>query len=122
MRKVLTWWAQRPLQHESTYGIRAYRHNAVLLNHRDVEVSHVVSAVLNVNQTLEEGWPLYMQTGADDEYAEVYLQPGYMALYEGARLRHGRPIRFRGDEFAMVFTHNRPMDFFARHRYEHDEL
>jgi hypothetical protein len=34
---------------------------------------------------------------------EVYLQPGEMVLYEGAWLRHGRPMRFKGDEFANIF-------------------
>lgn len=42
---------------------------------------------------------------------EVYLQPGQMVLYEGAWLRHGRPMRFKGDMFANIFTHFSPIDW-----------
>ena len=31
----------------------------------------------------------------DGRLGEVYLQPGEMVLYEGAWLRHGRPMRFK---------------------------
>eukprot|EP00928_Gymnodinium_smaydae_P086352 TRINITY_DN7040_c0_g2_i1.p1 TRINITY_DN7040_c0_g2~~TRINITY_DN7040_c0_g2_i1.p1 ORF type:complete len:430 (+),score=22.47 TRINITY_DN7040_c0_g2_i1:45-1334(+) len=118
VRKVLTAWVGRPLQHEATYGIRVYHENAVLLNHRDVPTTHFVSAVLQINQTAEEGWPLYIETQRDPiKYAEVYLQPGYMALYEGVRLKHGRPLRFNGTEFAMIFTHNRPIDYYPDTHY-----
>jgi len=40
---------------------------------------------------------------------EVYLQPGQVVLYEGAWLRHGRPQRFKGDNFANVFVHYAPV-------------
>ena len=30
---------------------------SVLLTHRDVETTHIISAVLNINQTMDEGWP-----------------------------------------------------------------
>jgi hypothetical protein len=119
VRSVLTWWVGKPLQHEATYGIRVYHRNAVLLNHRDVPTTHFISAVLQVEQNAEEGWPLFVETRRDPlQYSEVYLQPGYMALYEGVRLKHGRPMRFNGTDFAMVFTHNRPIDFYPQNRYE----
>ena len=37
------------------------------------------------------------------------MQPGQMLLYEGARLVHGRPMRFNGTEFANMFTHFVPL-------------
>lgn len=30
---------------------------------------------------------------------QVYMQPGEMVLYEGARIHHGRPMRLKGNEF-----------------------
>jgi len=118
VQRVLTWWTGKPLQHEATYGIRVYHRNAVLLTHRDVPTTHFISAVLQINQTAEEGWPLHIETQRKPmRYAEVYLQPGYMALYEGVRLQHGRPMRFNGSEFAMAFTHNRLIDYFPQNGY-----
>ena len=30
---------------------------------------------------------------------------------QGAWLRHGRPMRFKGDEFANIFSHFKPLDW-----------
>ena len=40
------------------------------------------------------GWPLEVLLPGG-RVGEVYLQPGEMVLYEGAWLRHGRPMRFK---------------------------
>merc|ERR1712083_637479 len=50
--------------------------------------------------------------------AEVYLKPGEMVLYEGTWLRHGRPMRLKGDEFANIFTHFAPLDWKGQFPYE----
>ena len=42
--------------------------------------------------------------------ALVYLQPGDMVLYEGAYFKHGRPMRFKGNMFANIFTHFAPFE------------
>merc|ERR1712187_527940 len=82
----------------------------MLINHLDRKDTHVVSAVLQVAQQDDEesGWPLEVRHPHKDGAFEVYLQPGQMVLYEGARLLHGRPMRFRGDEFANLFLHFAP--------------
>ena len=49
-------------------------------------------------------------TLSDMGCGEVYLQPGGMVLYEGARFIHGRPMRFNGTNFANIFSHFRPLD------------
>merc|ERR1711879_377368 len=54
------------------------------------------------------GWPIEVVHPHVPGLKEVYLQPGEMVLYEGARLQHGRPKRFDGDEFGNVFVHFRP--------------
>lgn len=52
--------------------------------------------VLQVHQEVDEdgGWPLEVLL-PHGRVGEVYLQPGEMVLYEGAWLRHGRPMRFK---------------------------
>jgi len=36
---------------------------------------------------------------------ELCLKPGQMLLYEGAKLLHGRPTPFEGENYANVFVH-----------------
>lgn len=112
MKQVLQWWTQRTLKHTSTFGIRVYRRDAMLINHVDRADTHLASAVIQVAQECDEGWPLEVLTPGGTTI-EVYLQPGEMVLYEGARLFHGRPMRFQGSEFANVFTHFQPTTWVA---------
>eukprot|EP00040_Diaphanoeca_grandis_P023058 m.124870 g.124870 ORF g.124870 m.124870 type:complete len:542 (+) comp29086_c0_seq6:334-1959(+) len=112
MRSILQWWCGLQLRHTSTYGLRIYRRGSVLTNHVDIMETHLASAVLQVAQTVDEdgGWPLEVLL-PNKTVGEVYLQPGEMVLYEGAWIRHGRPMRFKGDEFANIFTHFSPIDW-----------
>mmetsp|Transcript_904 Transcript_904/g.2169 ORF Transcript_904/g.2169 Transcript_904/m.2169 type:complete len:437 (+) Transcript_904:42-1352(+) len=112
MHRVLEWWTQQPLRHTSTFGIRVYRRHAMLINHVDRYDTHIASAVMQVGQSVDEngGWPLEVHSESGDAY-EVYLQPGELVLYEGGKLKHGRPMRFRGEEFGNVFTHFAPLDW-----------
>ena len=50
----------------------------------------------------------------DARVVEVYLQPGEMVLYEGARIKHGRPMRFKGEIFGNIFTHFAPIDYIRK--------
>jgi len=108
MQPVLEWWIRAKLKHSSTYGIRVYRQNAMMINHFDLCSTHLASAVLQVAQQTDEGWPLEV-VQENGERSEIYLQPGEMVLYEGAKLRHGRPKRFHGKEFANIFVHYSPV-------------
>lgn len=114
LMKIFAAWAGRnDLVHTSTFGIRRYPDGFVLLNHVDMFPTHFVSAVLQVDQEgVKEGWPLEVVFNATHR-AEVYLQPGEIVLYEGARLRHGRPMRFNGTSFSNVFVHGERFDLFC---------
>jgi len=113
MQEVLEWWTQKHLKHTLTGGIRIYRRGAMVVNHMDRKHSHIVSAVLQVHQVTDKngGWPFEVLHPHRSGVTEVYLQPGEMLLYEGARLEHGRPMRFRGEEFANAFSHFIPADY-----------
>ena len=112
MQQVLQWWTKVRLRHTSTFGVRVYRRDSMLINHVDRMDTHLASAVLQIHQEVDDdgGWPLEVLL-PDGRAAEVYLQPGEMVLYEGAWLRHGRPMRFKGTEFANVFSHFAPLDW-----------
>jgi len=112
MQQVMQWWTQMRVRHTSTYGVRIYRRGSMLINHVDRGDTHLASAVMQVAQDVDEngGWPLEVLLG-NKSVGEVYLQPGEIVLYEGAWLRHGRPMRFRGNEFANIFTHFAPFEW-----------
>jgi len=110
MRQILEWWTGLKLRHTSTFGVRVYRRGSALINHVDRMDTHLASAVIQIYQDADRGWPLELYL-PNRTVAEVYLQPGELVLYEGAWLRHGRPMRFQGTEFANVFSHFAPPDW-----------
>lgn len=110
MQAVLQWWSKMKLKHTATFGARVYRRGSMLVNHVDRQDTHLASAVLQVSQDVDPngGWPLEVVHPHFAGRKEVYLQPGEMVLYEGARLHHGRPMRLKGDEFGNIFSHFAP--------------
>jgi len=109
MQQVLEWWAKQPLEHTTTFGLRIYRRGSMLINHLDRKDTHLASAVIQVGARADVGWPLEVIHPHKPGLMEVYLQPGEMVLYEGARVTHGRPMRFQGDMFGNIFSHFRPL-------------
>ncbi len=86
------------------YGVREYRRGSVLKEHRDRLVTHEASAILNIDQEVSDDWPLIIEDHHCRRHS-VVLKPGEMVLYEGARLRHGRPSALNGTRYANVFVH-----------------
>lgn len=112
MKQILEWWTKTRLKHTATFGARIYHRGAMLINHVDRQDTHVASAVLQVSQSgMDEngGWPLEILHPHHPGRLEVYMQPGEMVLYEGARIHHGRPMRLKGDSFGNIFSHFSPM-------------
>ena len=58
--------------------------------HVDTVGTHVVSAIINVDQEVDEDWRLLILDHEDREHW-VTMEPGDMLLYESAKLLHGRP-------------------------------
>ena len=58
--------------------------------HVDTLSTHVVSAIINIDQEVSTPWKLLI---LDHNYGEheLEMQPGDMVLYESAKLLHGRP-------------------------------
>jgi prolyl 4-hydroxylase len=98
----------------------------MLINHLDIEYTHLASAVIQVGQKVDPngGWPLeVMNPDGTGALTEVYLQEGEMVLYEGARLKHGRPMRFRGEQFGNIFSHFAPYKWKGLNvPYEHEKF
>jgi hypothetical protein len=77
---------------------------AVLKKHTDGFETRIISAILNIDQDVDEPWALQIDDHSGKEH-EVFLQPGEMCLYESAILRHGRVKPFKGNYFANLFVH-----------------
>lgn len=69
-----------------------YTNGSVLRMHVDTVNTHVVSAIINVDQDVEKDWPLLILDHNDAEH-NLVMKPGDMVLYESAKLLHGRPGR-----------------------------
>jgi prolyl 4-hydroxylase len=79
--------------------LRRYTNGSILRMHVDTASTHVVSAIINVDQkgfdspnSAAINWPVLI---LDHEYNEhrINMEPGDMLLYESAKLLHGRPGR-----------------------------
>lgn len=110
LKPMLEAWSNTELEPTYVYGIRIYRDQAVLKMHRDRVDTHIISAIINVDQEVREDWPLVIE---DNYYRQhhVSLEPGDIVFYEGARLEHGRPIPLQGDSYANIFTHFKPVGY-----------
>jgi len=110
MKPKMEKWCGKKLDPTYVYGIREYKKGAILKLHRDRFDTHIISAIINVAQQVNEDWPLVIE---DNYYRShnVLLAPGDVVFYEGARLMHGRPIAFDGTSFANIFCHFKPIDY-----------
>jgi prolyl 4-hydroxylase len=91
----------------SLYGIRIYKEGAVLASHVD-RLPLVSSAIINVDQDLDEPWPLEV-IGHDGVAVNVTMEPGDLVLYESHSILHGRPFPLKGRFMANVFIHFEPV-------------
>lgn len=107
LQPVLEEWSGVPLEFTALYGFRLYHNNSRLANHVDRPDTHIISAIINVDQSVDEPWPLYMKAN-DGSVKAVYMEPGDLVLYESATCAHGRPNPLKGDYYANFFLHYKP--------------
>ncbi|MCH9698009.1 MAG: 2OG-Fe(II) oxygenase [Gammaproteobacteria bacterium] len=110
MKPIMEHWCGAELEPTYVYGIRVYKEHAVLKQHRDRLETHIISAIINVDQDVDDDWPLVID---DNSYRQhhVMLKPGDMVLYESGRLKHGRPFALKGRRYANIFCHFKPVDY-----------
>jgi len=91
----------------SLYGIRIYKEGAMLAPHVD-RLPLVSSAIINVDQDVDEPWPLEV-IGHDGIARNVTMEPGDLVLYESHSIIHARPFPLKGRFMANVFIHFEPV-------------
>lgn len=112
LKPLMEDWCGQTLEPTFVYGIREYHHGAVLKMHRDRVDTHIISAIINVDQETDVDWPLIIEDNAYRTH-QIMIKPGEVILYEGGRLLHGRPIMFEGESFANMFCHFKPVGYIA---------
>ena len=100
-------WCKFPLTGSQSYGFRKYVTGAYLYPHADRYKTHIISSIINVEQKVDEPWPLEIM-GYDNKIHKTYLEPGEMLFYESAKLLHGRTSYLKGDYYVNLFLHYRP--------------
>lgn len=103
VRDVLEEWTGQFLSGSSVYGIRVYHNNSILAPHCD-RLPLITSAIINVDQDVDEPWPLEVYDHSGMVH-NVTMEPGDMVLYESHSVIHGRPFPMRGKFFANIFVH-----------------
>jgi prolyl 4-hydroxylase len=106
-RDTLAEWTGHQMAECSLYGIRVYNEGAVLAPHVD-RLPLVSSAIINVDQDVDEPWPLEV-IGHDGKAHNVTMLPGDLVLYESHSVIHGRPFPLKGRFMANVFIHFEPI-------------
>ena len=109
LKQTAEHWSKVPLKFTSIYGVRKYRRGATLALHVDKLSTHVVSAIINIGQEVDQGrdWTLDILDNSGRGH-QVVLAQGQMLLYESARLPHGRPKPLHGDHYSNIFVHFKP--------------
>jgi prolyl 4-hydroxylase len=103
-------WSGVELLPTYVYGIRIYHRGAVLRPHRDRLATHIIGAIINVAQDVDEDWPLEIYDHQHRKH-EVILKPGEMIFYESGSLIHGRSTPLNGNAFANIFCHCKPVNY-----------
>ncbi|CAM9557884.1 unnamed protein product [Heterosigma akashiwo] len=103
------WSGVEDLEATAMYGIRIYTNGAELRGHCDRTDTHAVSAIINVDQDVEEDWNLEIYNHAGVA-TNITMSPGDLVLYESASCQHGRPYAMKGNHYTNMFVHTRPRD------------
>ena len=110
VQDLCTSWCGLELEHTALYGIRIYKRGTSLNMHRDRPHTHIISAIINVAQSVDEDWSLTIEDNQCRMHQEI-LKPSEVLLYEGARLAHGRPCPLNGEYYANIFIHFKPKNW-----------
>ena len=110
VKPILQDWVKQEIVPVSLYGIRIYYENSILAPHVD-RSPLVTSCIINVDQVVDEPWPLEVYSHDGIAY-NVSMEPGDIVLYESHTVLHGRPFPLKGNGsfFANIFVHFEPVD------------
>jgi prolyl 4-hydroxylase len=95
------------LNYVCTYGIREYLKGSILKNHYDKKETHVISAIIHLDDKSKTPWPLYIEDHNFRSH-EILMEYGDIVFYESTTCLHGRPSTFDGDYYRNMYIHFKP--------------
>jgi prolyl 4-hydroxylase len=108
-REILTKWIEykSPLVHTATHGVRKYLRGSHWGNHYDKKNTHVLSAIIHLDDVSDTPWNLYIE---DHHFRphNVTMEYGDIVLYESTTCLHGRPEPFEGLAHCNMYVHFKP--------------
>jgi len=108
-KDILVKWIEykTPLAHTATYGILKYLRGSQLANHYDKKNTHVISAIIHLDDVSDKPWNLYIE---DHHFRphNITMEYGDVVLYESTTCLHGRPMPFEGDSHCNMYVHFKP--------------
>ena len=118
IKPLMEAWSNVSLELTYLYGIREYYTGNILRNHVDRVSTHVISAILQIDQEMEgqPAWQLEVIT-RDGKRRHTSLKPGEMLFYESATIIHGRPMPLQGKIYANAFLHYKPINNWKWHMH-----
>ena len=99
-------WCNCVLEYTMAYGIWEFKKGTTFNMHVDVLTYRVINAMIVIDKELagQEDWKMEFIT-FDGERKWMKFAPGDMFIYEAAKLIHGWPTPFEGENYIAVFFH-----------------
>jgi prolyl 4-hydroxylase len=109
MKVLLTKWIEykSTLLHVSTYGIREYSRGSSLGNHYDRKNTHVISAIIHLEDKSDKPWVLDIEDHNFKPH-QITMEYGDVIFYESTTCLHGRQTPFEGDYHRNMYIHFKP--------------
>ena len=107
LQPILEQWSGIELEPTFVYGVREYGCGARLIPHRDCDNTHIISATLHLDESVDQPWPFEID---DHHYRHHALitKPGDMLLYESLTLLHSRASALNGTRYVNLYAHFKP--------------
>ena len=110
LRPLAEEWSGVELEFVNGYGVRSYVRDSILNVHRDNPASHIISAIIFVDEYPGKiKWPLDF-VDHDKKHHQVTFEFGDMLLYESL-CPHAREIPFPGEFYRNMYLHWKPKNW-----------
>jgi len=96
-------WCGQELRFVQGYGIRSYIKDSILAVHRDEITTHVISAIIHIDEYPSVKWPLDF-IDHEGEHHKVTFDSGDMLMYESLCV-HARSTPFQGEFYRNMYFH-----------------
>lgn len=110
LRPIAEEWCGTELEFVNAYGVRSYVRDSILNVHRDNPRTHVISAIIFVDEYPGKvQWPLDF-IDHDKKHHQVTFEHGDMLLYESL-CPHARETPFMGEFYRNLYYHWKPVNW-----------